>query len=192
MKKILASVIAIAVVILGVGGYVAYEKHKHGPDFDLFEDTTLGRALGGSLGQSAVTYQASTRFLYSTDGGTSWSETIQEVPVGETYYLAIEMQVSQSEETKDEQSVIASVSIPYTEVLDCYLDDHPGTTITGNVDSVNNTVTYDFSVIASTTPENFRVIFECRPLTAGRASVLVTYDDSISESWDRTGTIKYV
>lgn len=192
MKKVLAVVIAIAVVVLGIGGYIAYEKHKNGPDFDVFNDTVIGRVFGGALGQSDVTYQASTRFLYSTDGGTTWSETIQEVPVGETYWLAIEMQVSQSEETRDEKSVIATVSIPYTEVLDCYLDDHPGTSITGNVDSVNNTVTYDFTVISSTSPENFRVIFECQPLSAGRASVLVTYDDSVSESWDRTGTIKYV
>ena len=38
----------------------------------------------------------------------------------------------------------------------------------------------------------FRVVFECKPLEEGRASVSVVYDDSVSASWDESGTIKYV
>ena len=156
------------------------------------KNSKLGRGVSNALGKSEITYQASTRFLYSTDGGTSWSETIQEIPVNTTYYLAVEMQVSQSENTKEEQTVVATITIPSTTVLDCYLDDHPGVSITGKTDAVTNDVSYDFNVVAGTSPIKFRVVFECKPLTEGRAKVEVVYDDLVSPNWDSTGTIKYV
>lgn len=156
------------------------------------EDTKLGRSITNAVDSSDVIYQASTRFLYSQDGGKSWSETIQEVPVNETYYLAIEMQVSQSEETNDEKTVVATVTIPSTDVLDCYLDDHPGVSITGKIDALTNSISYDFDIVAGVTPQKFRVVFECKPIAEGRASVEVVYDDMVSDSWDASGTIKYV
>lgn len=155
-------------------------------------DNTFVRTIKKPFVHSDLVFQASTRFMYSTDGGTSWSETLQEVPVGESYYLAIEMQVSQDEESKDENVIVATITIPNTDVLDCYLDDHPGTSITGQVDSATNTVSYDFNLVASTTPEKFRVVFECQPIDTGRARVEVVYDDNVSENWDATGTIRYV
>ena len=130
--------------------------------------------------------------MYSQDGGASWSETIQEVPINETYYLAVEMQVAQSEETKDEKIVVATITIPSTNVLDCYLDDHPGVSITGREDAVNNSVSYDFDIVAGTSPNKFRVVFECKPLEEGRTKVEVVYDDTVGSQWDSTGTIKYV
>ena len=186
MKKI-SRIIAIGLVIcIGMIGFTGCN------DYNFFEDSSVGRAVSKPFRDSDLVFQASTRFLYSTDGGTSWSETIQEVPVGETYYLAIEMQVSQDEESKKENVVVATVTIPNTDVLDCYLDDHPGTSITGEVDSVNNSVSYDFNIVSSTTPETFRVVFECQPIDEGRARVEVVYDDNVSENWDSTGTIRYV
>lgn len=155
-------------------------------------DNQFTRTFDKVFGNSEISYQASTRFLYSQDGGTSWSETIQEVPVNETYYLAIEMQVAQSEETSDEKTVVATITIPSTNVLDCYLDDHPGVSITGNVDAVTNSVSYDFNIVAGTSPNKFRVVFECKPLEEGRTTVEVVYDDNVSSSWDASGTIKYV
>ncbi len=156
------------------------------------DDNKAGRGILNFFGKSKIVYQASTRFLYSQDGGTSWSETIQEIPINSTYYLAVEMQVSQSEETKDEKTVVATITIPSTTVLDCYLDDHPGVSITGNVDAATNSVSYDFNLVAGTSPSKFRVVFECKPLSEGRAEVQVVYDDNVSESWDASGTIKYV
>ena len=159
---------------------------------NFFEDTSFGRLISNPFKKQQITYQASTRFLYSTDGGVSWSETIQEIPVNTTYYLAVEMQVSQSENTKDEKTVVATITIPSTTVLDCYLDDHPGVSITGKTDAVTNSVSYDFNVVAGTSPIKFRVVFECKPLSEGRTKVEVVYDDSVSPNWDATGTIKYV
>lgn len=141
---------------------------------------------------SAVLYQANTRFLYSVNGGTNWSETIQEVEVNMTYYLAIEMQVVQSKETNEEKIVKADITIPNTRVLDCYLDDHPGVSITGVPDPINNSITYQFNIVAGVSPAKFRVLFECTPLAEGKASIYVVYDDNVSPSWDATGTIKYV
>lgn len=155
-------------------------------------DSSFGRSIANVFTESNVVFQPTTRFLYSVDGGASWSETIQEVGVNETYYLAIEMQVSQSEETKEEQIVVATITIPQTTVLDCYLDDHPGVSITGTEDAITNCISYDFDIIAGTSPSKFRVVFECKPLEEGRASVSVVYDDSVSASWDASGTIKYV
>ena len=139
-----------------------------------------------------VKYQANTQFLYSTDSGISWSETLQEMEINTTYYLAISMQVVQSKETKEEKIVVASITIPNTNVLDVYLDDHPGVTITGIPDPINNSITYKFNIVAGTSPVKFRAIFECTPLAEGKASIFVVYDDTVSESWDATGTIKYV
>lgn len=85
---------------------------------NFFEDTGFGRTIAKPFKGSEITYQATTRFLYSTDGGSSWSETIQEIPTNTTYYLAIEMQVSQSEETKEEKTVVVTVTIPSTTVLE--------------------------------------------------------------------------
>ena len=159
---------------------------------NFFEDTDFGRKISNPFKKTEITYQATTRFLYSTDGGTSWLETIQEIPVNTTYYLAVEMQVAQSEETKEEKTIVSTITIPSTTVLDCYLDDHPGVSITGNIDSVNNSVSYDFNVVAAVSPSKFRVVFECEPLSEGRAKVEVVYDDNVSSNWDSTGTIKYV
>ncbi|MBQ6520494.1 MAG: hypothetical protein IJI14_17400 [Anaerolineaceae bacterium] len=156
------------------------------------KESPIGRAISGIFGKSEIVYQASTRFLYSMDGGVSWSETIQEIPVNSTYYLAVEMQVSQSETTKEEKTVVATITIPSTTVLDCYLDDHPGVSITGRTDAVTNSVSYDFNIVASTSPSKFRVVFECKPLSEGRTKVEVVYDDNVSPNWDATGTIKYV
>lgn len=178
-KKYIVTIIALAMCALTLTGC------------DL-GDSSIGRAVENVFSKSEIVYQASTRFLYSTDGGSSWSETIQEIPVNTTYYLAVEMQVSQSEETKKENTVTATITIPSTNVLDCYLDDHPGVSITGNVDAVNNSVSYDFNVVASTSPVKFRVVFECKPLSEGRTKVEVVYDDNVSSNWDATGTIKYV
>ena len=150
------------------------------------------RTITNVFDKSEIKYEASTRFLYSQDGGASWSETIQEVPINETYYLAVEMQVAQSEETKDEKIVVATITIPSTNVLDCYLDDHPGVSITGKEDAVNNSVSYDFDIVAGTSPNKFRVVFECKPLEEGRTKVEVVYDDTVGSQWDSTGTIKYV
>lgn len=155
-------------------------------------DNAVTRTFANIFGGSKIVYQASTRFLYSQDGGKTWSETIQEVPVNETYYLLVEMQVSQSEETKEEKAVVAQVTIPSTNVLDCYLDDHPGISITGHEDSVSKSVTYEFNIVAGTSPSKFKVIFECMPLNEGRATVEVVYDDNVSPNWDASGTMKYV
>ena len=183
MKKvaiIVSTVLLVAVLVLLLKGC------------SFFESTSFGRAISSPFKKHKITYQASTRFLYSTDGGSSWSETVQEIPINTTYYLAVEMQVSQSEITKDEKTVVATITIPSTTVLDCYLDDHPGVSITGKTDAATNSVSYDFNVVAGTSPIKFRVIFECKPLSEGRAKVEVVYDDNVSPNWDATGTIKYV
>ncbi len=171
MKK--ALVIIACVILVLVIGFVGLSSFT-----DIFE--------------GEVKYTANTRFLYSTDNGTSWSETIQSVYTSEPYYLAVEMQIVQSRETDEENIVEAVIAIPNTNVLDCYLDDHPGASITGDVNLENNTVTYKFNVVAGTSPSKFRVVFECVPISKGKASVTVTYDDLLSDAWDMTGTIKYV
>lgn len=181
-KKVLGIILTMVFVC---GALVGCEDRS-------LEDSKVGRGISNFFSKSDIVYQASTRFLYSLDGGSTWSETIQEIPINSTYYLAVEMQVSQSEETSDEKTVVATITIPSTTVLDCYLDDHPGVSITGRVDAATNSVSYDFNIIAGTSPNKFRVVFECKPLSEGRAEVQVVYDDSVSEGWDASGTIKYV
>jgi hypothetical protein len=59
-----------------------------------------GSSVIDSIMGYGIKLTAATRFLYSSDNGVSWSETVQTVYTGEPYYLAIEMQVIQSKETK--------------------------------------------------------------------------------------------
>lgn len=155
-------------------------------------DTAFGRSIQNMFAKSEIVYQASTKFLYSVDGGKTWSQTIQEIPVDTTYYLSIEMQAAQSEQTPEEKEIVATITIPSTDIVDCYMDDHPGASITGTKDSLTGSVSYNFNIVAGVNPEKFRVVFECKPLVEGRATVDVVYDDTISESWDASGTIKYV
>lgn len=136
-------------------------------------------------------YEAVTKFTYSTDGGLSYREGIQEVEVGDTYYMCIEMQVISSKDMNNEE-ITAKVIIPKTKVVDCYLDDYPGTKITGQEDVINNIITYEFKVPSSTAPGKFRVIFECKASQEGRHTMEVIYDDNLSSSWDKTETIKYI
>ena len=134
---------------------------------DNFDNSPAGRGIRNPFTKSDIVFEPQTRFLYSMDGGTTWSETIQEVPIKSTYYLAIEMQISQSEQTNDEQVIVATITIPSTNVVDCYLDDHPGVSITGNTDSVTGAVSYNFNIVAGVEPKKFRVVFECIPMEKG-------------------------
>ena len=137
-------------------------------------------------------FSANTRFLYSVNAGASWSETIQEIEVGNNYYLAIEMEVIQSVATKKENTVVAKITIPNTNVLECHLDDHPGVSITGEYDPILEMTTYPFKLVAGTNPTKFRAVFDCVPLSVGKARIFVEYDKNVSPNWDYTGTIKYV
>lgn len=142
--------------------------------------------------EAGPTFSAITQFMYSTDAGVSWYETIQEVEVNQTYYMSISMQVVQSKNTDKEITIGSTITIPDTNVVDCYLDDHPGTSITGTVDSNKHITSYEFNLVAGVSPAKFRVIFECVPIVEGKSSVYVTYDDQLSPNWDATGVIKYV
>ena len=156
----------------------------------LFLVGILGFTLTGC--DKKPVYSASTRFLYSVNAGASWSETIQEIEVGTNYYLAIEMQVVQSIETKKENTIVVKITIPNTNVLECHLDDHPGITITGDYDPITKAITYPFNITAGTSPSKFRAVFDCVPLSAGKATIYVEYDENVSSNWDYTGSIKYV
>lgn len=150
-----------------------------------------GLIFGGIYLFSKPSYEAVTKFTYSTDGGMSYREGIQEVEVGDTYYMCIEMQVVASKD-KNAEEIVAKVIIPKTEIVDCYLDDYPGTKITGQEDAINSIITYEFKVPSSTAPGKFRVIFECKAAQEGRHTMEVIYDDNLSQVWDKTETIKYI
>jgi hypothetical protein len=147
--------------------------------------------FGGTWLFSKPSYETVTKFTYSVDGGTSYREGLQEINVGATYYLCVEMQVVASKDRNAEE-IVAQVIIPKTKIVDCYLDDYPGTKITGAEDSINGIITYEFKLPSSTEPSKFRVIFECIASQEGRYTIEVKYDDRISDAWDKTETIKYV
>ena len=190
IKLIIKPIIALVVIALVLsGGYLLIRCSDGVQEF--LRKSSFGTKLVELIDPSPV-YCAQTRFLYSTDGGTTYTETIQELPIKKTYYLTIEMQVAQSRKTDEEQVVVATVTIPSTEVLDCYLGDHPGESITGYYDAVKGETYYRFNIVASTSPSKFRVTFECKPLTEGRATFTVKYSEPLSSNWNQTESIKYV
>ena len=138
-----------------------------------------------------IKYTASTRFLYSTDEGVSWSETIRSVYAGDPYYLAVEMAVTQSKESRAQKTVDVAIEVPKTDGLTCTLNNYPGGDLLKTTEGEEAT-TYEFRLVAGTNPSKFRVMFECLPERPGSVSVSVTYDDKLDEAWDSTGTIKFV
>lgn len=140
---------------------------------------------------TAPSYETVTKIAYSTDGGNSYREGTQEISVGATYYMSIEMQAVASKD-RNAEDVTVQVKIPQTKIVDCYLDDYPGTKITGQEDALNGIITYEFKVPSSTVPSKFRVIFECIASQAGKHTIEIVYDDKVDPAWDRTETIKYI
>ena len=66
MKKVV--IIALVVLLVAALGITLIACN-------FFEDTSLGRAISSPFKKHEIIYQASTRFLYSTDGGASWSDS---------------------------------------------------------------------------------------------------------------------
>ncbi len=135
VKRLISSIIVLTMCISVFAGCDSVKSageaigDKASEVKDNFDNSPAGRGIRNPFTKSDIVFEPQTRFLYSMDGGTTWSETIQEVPIKSTYYLAIEMQISQSEQTNDEQVIVATITIPSTNVVDCYLDDHPGVSI---------------------------------------------------------------
>ena len=140
---------------------------------------------------AAPKYETITKITYSTDGGYNYREGIQEINVNQEYYMCIEMQILASKDNTA-KTIKTTIVVEYTSVVSCYLDDHPGQPITGQQDNINNTITYQFDVPASTAPAKFRVIFRCIPAAVGTFQTVVMYDDNIDPAWDKTENIRYV
>lgn len=150
-----------------------------------------GLIFGGMYLFSPAKYETVTKISYSTDGGYNYREGIQEIQVGQEYYMCIEMQIVASKDI-NAKTIKATITLQETEVVSCYLDDHPGQTITGEPDYINHTITYKFDVPSSTAPSKFRVIFRCVPTTTGDFRTIIAYDDRIDAAWDKTENIRYV
>ena len=135
--------------------------------------------------------EAVTKFSYSTDGGVSYREGIQELNINQKYYLAVEMQVIAS---KDEakQDISVNIVIPNSDKVSYVLSDYAGPKVEGVVDADRNAVVYQFKVVPATAPSKFRVIFECMPVASGDYSIQVEYDDNVASSWDKNETITFV
>jgi len=138
-----------------------------------------------------ASYETVTKISYSVDGGYNYREGIQEIDVNQEYYMCVEMQVVASKDV-NAKTIKATIILEQTDVVSCYLDDNPGQPITGQTDEINHTITYTFDIPSSTAPSKFRVVFRCEPATIGNFRTVVSYDDRVAESWDKTENIRYV
>ena len=136
-------------------------------------------------------FTAKTQFLYSTDGGQNWSEKIQEVYVGETYWVRIQGEVARSIGIFVEKEVEVYITIPNTDVGEYFLDDR-STPIETQTDATTGETRYIFKTLAGTDPEPYSAIFECVPTKEGRIEITVSYDDRVSDLYTTIGAIKYV
>ena len=142
-------------------------------------------------GKQLKEFTAVTQFLYSTDGGQNWSQKIQEVPVGETYWVKIQGEVARSIGVFVEKEVEVYITIPNTDVGEYFLDDR-STPIETQTDATTGETRYTFKTLAGTDPEPYYAIFECVPTKEGRIEITVSYDDRISDLYTTIGAIKYV
>lgn len=151
----------------------------------------VGGVLGGIFLFKPAKYETVTKISYSTDGGYNYREGVQEIDVNQEYYMCIEMQIVASKDI-NAKTIKATIMLEQTEVVSCYLDDHPGQAITGESDPINHTITYRFDIPSSIAPSKFRVIFRCTPTATGNFTTVVSYDENVAPAWDKTENIRYI
>jgi hypothetical protein len=144
-----------------------------------------------SCGKQMKEFTAVTQFLYSTDGGENWSQKIQEVTVGETYWVKIQGEVARSIGVLVEKEVEVYITIPSTDIGEYFLDDR-STSIEQQTDAATGETRYTFKTLAGTDPLPYYAIFECTPTKEGRIEITVSYDDRVSDLYTTIGAIKYV
>lgn len=139
-------------------------------------------------GCGKTTYTVSSEFYWSSDAGATYGNRTKEYEVGENVYMQLIVRVDSTSKTQEEVGV--TLTIPYVQdVVSKYMD---GQIITPEVDELNHTTTYNFTVIASKSASDTNFVFKFIPTKATDITITLTFDDKISSIYDKQNTIAFI
>lgn len=145
-----------------------------------------GLALKGCNGKTEYTAQSG--FYWSSDAGATYKNGTKEYEVGENVYMQLIVRVDSTGDSQDKIGL--TLTIPYVQdVVSKYYD---GQTITPEVDELNHTTTYNFTVIASKNASDTKFIFKFIPTKATDITLTLTFDDKIDSIYDKQNTITFI
>lgn len=139
-------------------------------------------------GCSETTYTAASEFYWSADAGATYGNRTKEYEVGENVYMQLIVKVESS--SKKQEEVGVTLTIPYVQdVVSKYMD---GQIITPEVDEVNHTTVYNFTVISSKNANETNFVFKFVPTKATDITITLEFDDKVSSIYDKQNTITFV
>lgn len=137
---------------------------------------------------SKTEYTASSGFYWSSDAGATYKNGTKEYEVGENVYMQLIVRVDSTGKSQDKIGV--TLTIPYVQdVVSKYYD---GQVITPEVDELNHTTTYNFTVIASNSATDSKFIFKFIPTKATDITLTLTFDDNVDSIYDKQNTITFI
>ena len=135
-----------------------------------------------------VTYTATSGFYWSSDAGATYKSGTKEYEVGENVYMQLIVKVDSSSDKNEEIGV--TLTVPYIQdVVSKYFD---GQVITPEVDELNHTTTYNFTVIASNNAAESKFVFKFIPTKATDITLKLEFDDKISDIYDKQNTVTFI
>ena len=139
-------------------------------------------------GCDKTTYTVASEFYWSADAGATYGNRTKEYEVGENVYMQLIVRVESS--SKKQEEVGVTLTIPYVQdVVSKYMD---GQIITPEVDELNHTTTYNFTVIASKNSSETNFVFKFIPTKATDITITLTFDDKVSSIYDKQNTITFI
>ncbi len=139
------------------------------------------------LFNKSTTYTATSGFYWSSDAGATYKSGTKEYEVGENVYMQLIVKVDSTRNKNEEVGV--TLTIPYIQdVVSKYFD---GQVITPEVDELNHTTTYNFTVIASKNASESKFVFKFIPTKATDITLKLEFDDKISDIYDKQNTITF-
>ena len=139
-------------------------------------------------GCGEATYTAASEFYWSSDAGATYGNRTKEYEVGENVYMQLIVRVESN--SKKQEEVGVTLTIPYVQdVVSKYMD---GQIITPEVDELNHTTTYNFTVIACENSKETNFVFKFVPTKATDITITLTFDDKVSSIYNKQNTITFI
>lgn len=141
-----------------------------------------------SCAEKPAQYTAASDFFWAPDKDKNYGNRTYDLEIGKSAYMLLKVKVISTGTTQDE--IGAKLTIPY--IQDVVSQYRKGQPITPDVDELNHTTTYNFTVIASQNPIDTELTFEFIPVVATDVTVTLEFDDKIYSSYDKQCTVSFV
>lgn len=149
---------------------------------------SAGAVLTSCKDEEPTTFTAASDFFWAPDKDKNYGNRTFELETGKSAYMLLKVKVLSSGSKQDEIGV--KLTIPY--IQDVVSQYRKGQPITPEVDELNHTTTYNFTVLASQNPVDTELTFEFIPVAAVDVTMTLEFDDKVHSSYDKQTTISFV